>query len=145
MNVPDNYQYFFSGNSVKTMLLPLKKKTKKKQKQTNLFIQMTRKKNEKYVENMFGYFQPTQKPTIFLFHSSLKSGIKFCSYNIKKKVFIQSNCFVLDKIDTFAPINSCTHHLQKTRVNHTSDRTNTHVYCYTGKHVTQVIVNSEHM
>lgn len=44
MNVPDNYQYFFSGNSVKTMLLPLKKKTKKKQKQTNLFIQMTRKK-----------------------------------------------------------------------------------------------------
>lgn len=93
---------------------------------------------------MLGYFQLTQKPTIFLFHSSLKSGIKFCSYNIKK-VFIQSNCFVLDKIDTFAPINSCTHHLQKTRVNHTSDRTNTHVYGYTGKHVTQVKVESEHM
>lgn len=106
---------------------------------------MTRKKMKNMLKNMLGYFQLTQKPTYFLFHSSLKSGIKFCSYNIKKKVFIQSNCFVLDEIDTFAPINSCTHHLQKTRVNHTSDRTNTHVYCYTGKHVTQVIVESEHM
>lgn len=36
MNVPDNYQYFFSGNSVKTMLLPLKKKNKKETKTNKL-------------------------------------------------------------------------------------------------------------
>lgn len=60
MNVPDNYKYFFSGNSVKTMLLPLKKKPKKKQKQPNLFIQMTRKKMKNMRKNMLGYFQLTQ-------------------------------------------------------------------------------------
>lgn len=65
MNVPDNYQYFFSGNSVKTMLLPLKKKPKKKQKQTNLCIQMTRKKNEKYVEKYVGVFPTYTKTYIF--------------------------------------------------------------------------------
>lgn len=45
---------------------------------------MTRKKMKNMLKNMLGYFQLTQKPTFFLFHSSLKSGIKFCSYNIKK-------------------------------------------------------------
>lgn len=53
---------------------------------------MTRKKKMK---NMLGYFQLTQKPTIFLFHSSLKSGIKFCSYNIKKKGFHPIKLFCL--------------------------------------------------
>lgn len=98
-------------------------------------------KNVQNFVQLFPIYTNTYK---FFLSFIVKSGIRFCSFNIKSSL-IQSNCFVLDKINTFAPINSCSHHLQKTGVNHTSDRTIIHVYRYTGKHVTQVKVESEHM
>lgn len=57
---------------------------------------MTRKKKMKNVQNFVQIFPIYTKTYKFSLSFIVKSGIRFCSFNIKSSL-IQSNCFVLDK------------------------------------------------